>query len=34
MNDGKILCYDIARKNLTGTCDDFILPIMQIKSVS
>ena len=30
MNTGKILCYDITRKNLTGTCDDFMLPIMQI----
>lgn len=34
MNDGKILCYDIVRKNLTGTSDDFSLPIMQLKAVS
>jgi hypothetical protein len=33
MSDGKILCYDIGRKALTGTCDAFAFPIMQIRGV-
>ena len=34
LHSGKILCYDMIRKNLTGTSDDFSLPIMQIEVVA